>query len=202
MYLLGIDTSTPVISVALVRNGLVVAEASHGTIGGPQMHGELLMPLVREVLDGASLERLDGIAVGTGPGPYTGLRIGLVTAETLAHVAGIPVFGVSSLDALAHGERRAGAVGQVLVAIDVKRKEYAVATYDKHDHPHTGPELVPATAVNPPRTTPHAADVALVAIVRALRGEEQPVHPLYLRHPDATIATSHKSTVQRRSGQP
>lgn len=200
MFLLALDTSTPVISVALVRNGLVIAEAQHGELGGKQMHGEMLAPLVAEVMQGHRYRDLDGIAVGTGPGPYTGLRIGLVTAETLAHVAHLPVFGVCSLDAIAHGERRKGAEGPVTVGIDVKRKEYAVATYDEHDHAISGPELVPAAAAEDVATqglTPHAADVALVAIVRALRGEEQPVTPLYLRHPDATVSVSRKSTVQR-----
>lgn len=196
MFLLGIDTSTPVISVALVRNGVIVAERSYGEPGGPQMHGELLVPLIREVLGAVALTDLDGIAVGTGPGPYTGLRIGLVTAETLAHVAGIPVFGVSSLDAIAHGVRRLGHRGSLVASIDVKRKEYAAATYDEHDRPVFGPKLVPADSVTHSEP-PKAADVAFVAIVRALRGEEQPVIPIYLRHPDATIATTKKSTVQR-----
>ena len=200
MFLLALDTSTPVITVALVRNGLVIAEAQHGEPGGPQMHGEFLAPLIARVMAGHRYAELDGLAVGTGPGPYTGLRVGLVTAETLAHVADLPVFGVCSLDAIAHGERRRGAEGPITVGIDVKRKEYAIATYDEHDHPVSGPELVPASSAADlvdAGLTPHAADVALVAIVRALRGEEQPVTPLYLRHPDATVSASRKSTVQR-----
>lgn len=195
MFLLGIDTSTPVISVALVQNGLVLREASHGDLHGPQMHGELLVPMIRDLMDGERFTELDGVAVGTGPGPYTGLRIGLVTAETIAHAAGIPAFGVSSLDAIAHGVRRAGHIGRLVASIDVKRKEFAAATYDEHDHPVFGPKLVPSDNVRH-SAPPQAADVALVAIVRALRGEEQPVRPLYLRHPDATVATTRKSTVQ------
>lgn len=200
MFLLALDTSTPVISVALVRNGLVVREASYGELGGQQMHGEQLAPLIREVMDDVAYLELDGVAAGTGPGPYTGLRVGLVTAETIAHVADLPVFGVSSLDALAHGRRRAGVEGPFTVGIDVKRREYAIATYDEHDRAISGPALVPAAdalkAIGVP-DTPHAADVALVAIFRALRGEDQPVAPLYLRHPDATVSTTKKSTVQR-----
>lgn len=200
MFLLALDTSTPVISVALVRNGLVEREASFGEVGGAQMHGEKLAPLIADVMQGTGFRDLDGIAVGIGPGPYTGLRAGLVTAETLAHVADLPVFGVSSLDALAHGRRRVGVDGPFTVGIDVKRKEYAIATYDEHDHPITGPMLVPAAeaaSVIAVASTPHAADIALVAIVRALRGEDQPVVPLYMRHPDATVSTAKKSTVQR-----
>ncbi len=195
MFLLGIDTATPVMSVALVRNGIVLSEGTQGESGGPQVHGERLMPLIAEVLGDVELRELDGIAVGVGPGPYTGLRVGLVTAQTLAYVAGIAVYGVSSLDAIAHGARRAGHVGRFVASIDVKRKEFAAATYDEHDHPVFGPKLVPAEAVRH-GATPHAADVALVAIVRALRGEEQPLTPQYLRHPDATVSTTRKSTVQ------
>ena len=200
MFLLALDTSTPVVSVALVRNGVIAAEASIGDVDGAQMHGERLAPLIATVMQGVAFRELDGIAVGTGPGPYTGLRVGLVTAEVLAHAAGLPLFGVSSLDALAHGLRRSGVEGSVTVGIDVKRKEYAIATYDEHDHPVVDAHLVPAgdaLAVLHSQATPHAADLALIAIVRCLRGEEQPVTPLYLRRPDATIATSTKSTVQR-----
>lgn len=196
MFLLAIDTSTPIVSVALVRNGLIVAEADEGELTGAQLHAERLAVMIRDVMHGYSFAELDGIAVGVGPGPYTGLRVGMVTAETLAHVAGIPVFGVSSLDAIAHGARRAGAAGLVVASIDVKRKEYAIASYDTHDRPINGPKLVPAADVTQ-GPVPHAADVAFVAIIRALRGEEQPMTPLYMRHPDATVSTAKKSTVQR-----
>lgn len=196
MFLLGIDTSTPAVSVALVRNGLVVAEAQRGEIGGPQQHGEVLALLIREVMGDHAFSHLDGVAVGVGPGPYTGLRIGMVTAEVIAHAVDIPAYGVSSLDAIAHGARRAGHVGRFVASIDVKRREFAAATYDEHDHPVVGPKLVPADAVRH-GAAPKAADVALVAIVRALRGEDQPVVPLYLRGPDATVSTTRKSTVQR-----
>lgn len=196
MFLLGLDTATPVISVALVRNGLVWREASFGELAGPQQHGEQLAQLIRDVMHDVTFAELDGIAVGTGPGPYTGLRVGMVTAEALGWATGLPVFGVSSLDALAHGARRAGVIDRFIAAIDVKRKELAVAVYDEHDHPIEAPRLVPAGEAEL-RATPHGADVAFVAMVRALRGEEQPLRPLYLRHPDATVATTRKSTVQR-----
>ena len=195
MFLLGIDTSTPIVSVALVRNGLVLAEGVEGELTGAQLHAERLAIMVQEVMAGYRFTELDGVAVGVGPGPYTGLRVGMVTAETIAHVAGIPVFGVSSLDAIAHGLRRAGQSGIVQASIDVKRKEYAIARYDTHDRPIEGPLLVPAAGVVP-GPVPHAADIAFIAIVRALRGEEQPVTPLYMRHPDATVSTTKKSTVQ------
>src|SRR5690606_36441645 len=95
-------------------------------------HGELLAPLVAAVLDDAGAMRQDvtAIGVGVGPGPFTGLRVGLVTARTLAHVLEVPVYGVCSLDVLAVEALDTGAVGdEFLVATDARRKEVYWARY-------------------------------------------------------------------------
>lgn len=186
MFLLALDTSTPIVTVALVRDDLLIAEGVFGELDGPQLHGEELSSLIADVMEGYGFDELDGIAVGTGPGPYTGLRVGLVTADVIAHVHGLPVFGVPSLDAIANMHRRHGANLPITAVTDVKRKEHAIATYADGDHPIDGPKLVSATdaALD---GTPSAVDVALIAIARAQRGEQQPLTPIYLRQPDVTL---------------
>lgn len=186
MFLLALDTSTPIVSVALVRDDTLVSDGVFGELIGPQLHGEELSSLIADVMEGYEFPELDGIAVGTGPGPYTGLRVGLVTAEVIAHVHGLPVFGVPSLDAIAHMHRRHGAVAPITAVTDVKRKEHAIALYGDGDRPIDGPSLV-AAADHPLDGTPSAVDVALVAIARAKRGEAQPLTPIYLRQPDVTL---------------
>src|SRR5687768_17471052 len=95
-------------------------------------HGEQLAPLIAAVLDDAGIVRQDltALGVGCGPGPFTGLRVGLVTARTLAFVLDLPVYGVCSLDVLAVEAADTGAVSsEFLVATDARRKEVYVASY-------------------------------------------------------------------------
>src|SRR5918911_592588 len=97
-------------------------------------HGEQLAPSIEACLAEAGIVRQDltAIAVGIGPGPFTGLRVGLVTARTLAYVLEIPVYGVCSLDVVAveaaHGGSPVGT--DFVVATDARRKEVYVASYD------------------------------------------------------------------------
>ena len=93
-------------------------------------HGEMLAPGIERVLAdaGARAADLTAIAVGVGPGPFTGLRVGLMTARTLAFVRGIPVHGVCSLDILAAAGVDAG-LDEFVVATDARRKEVYLASY-------------------------------------------------------------------------
>ena len=131
MLLLAIDTATSAITVALHDGERVLAESNTLDARG---HGEYLAPGIVEVLTRAGLATADvsAVVVGTGPGPFTGLRVGLVTAQTFAFARGIPVFGVCSLDAMAHQawlEDVAGELGQsCVVATDARRKEVYWAT--------------------------------------------------------------------------
>ncbi|HEY0472770.1 MAG TPA: tRNA (adenosine(37)-N6)-threonylcarbamoyltransferase complex dimerization subunit type 1 TsaB [Kribbella sp.] len=126
--LLAFDTSSAAVTVALADpvSGAVVASSS--TVDALR-HGELLAPAIAEALAsaGCTARDLTRIAVGVGPGPFTGLRVGLVTARTMADVLGIEVAGVCSLDILA---RQSSLTLPVAVATDARRKEIYWALYD------------------------------------------------------------------------
>jgi tRNA threonylcarbamoyladenosine biosynthesis protein TsaB len=129
VLLLAIDTSTSAIAVALHDGSRVLAE--HSTLDA-RRHTEHVAPGITAVLAEAGCQPSDvtAVAVGVGPGPFTGLRVGMVTASVFAHARGIPVHGVCSLDALAHEAVRTGAVeGEFVVATDARRKEVYWARY-------------------------------------------------------------------------
>ncbi|WP_407566297.1 tRNA (adenosine(37)-N6)-threonylcarbamoyltransferase complex dimerization subunit type 1 TsaB [Streptomyces sp. 184] len=132
------DTASPAVTVAL-HDGDPAAPAlaaSHQV--DARRHGELLLPAVDRVLAGAGRElgELTGVVVGVGPGPYTGLRVGLVTAEVLGMTLGIPVYGVCTLDGIAYAAGRTGLggaggiEGPFAVATDARRKEVYWARYE------------------------------------------------------------------------
>ncbi|QWC86077.1 tRNA (adenosine(37)-N6)-threonylcarbamoyltransferase complex dimerization subunit type 1 TsaB [Nocardioidaceae bacterium] len=220
--LLALDTSTALVTAAVHSgrveeagegSGEVLAEAVADT---PMRHGELLAPLLEQVMTTAGVVRTDlaGIAVGTGPGPFTGLRVGLVTARTLAAVLGIEAYGVCSLDVLAAQAQAEGTVrGRFLVATDARRKEVYHAVYDAQgrregdpsvarpaDLPEelrtvpcvgAGPALYPddlLDAGGPQR--PSAGWLARV-VVEGLAPRTAP-DPLYLRRPDAVASHARK----------
>lgn len=132
MRLLAMDTATEALSVALMDAGLVVAHRFE-VIG--RGHAERILPWVREAAEqvGWKLSTLDAVAVGRGPGAFTGVRIGISTAQGLAYGLGVPVVGVSDLLAVAVGaQSRLAATGAeadaVLVALDARMGEvYAAA---------------------------------------------------------------------------
>jgi len=100
MYVLGIEAATPVAAVAVVAEDKVLAERM---VNNRKTHSVNLLPMIKAVLEEAGIElsELSGIAVSAGPGSFTGLRIGMSTAKTLAHVMNLGIVGVSTLDALA-----------------------------------------------------------------------------------------------------
>ncbi|WP_406697562.1 tRNA (adenosine(37)-N6)-threonylcarbamoyltransferase complex dimerization subunit type 1 TsaB [Singulisphaera sp. Ch08] len=136
MNLLALDTSTHHAAVAVATtDGLI-----HTAVPDPaQRHGRNLIPVVRELLRAANLTvaELDGIAVGLGPGSYTGLRIGLTAAKTLAYTTGKPLAGLDSLEVLA---RNAPEEERFLSVIaDAQRGDFYVANFAR---PEPGAPLV------------------------------------------------------------
>lgn len=125
--ILGLDTSTPSTSAAVLREGSVSEARDDPPSGGRPRHSERLLALIEEVVD--DWRAVDRIAVGVGPGAFTGLRIGIATARALSQSLDVDIVGVSSLQALA-----AGAVGRtagpVLAVIDARRGEAFAAAYD------------------------------------------------------------------------
>lgn len=126
--LLAFDTSSAAVTVAIADPVSGAIAASSTTVDALR-HGELLAPAIAAALSeaGCTVRELTRIAVGVGPGPFTGLRVGLVTARVMADVLGIEVAGVCSLDILAH---QSSLSLPVAVATDARRKEIYWALYD------------------------------------------------------------------------
>jgi tRNA threonylcarbamoyladenosine biosynthesis protein TsaB len=159
VLVLGFDTATPAVSVALHDGDRVIAEA---LAVDARRHSELLMPMITKVMAeaGAARTELTAVAVGVGPGPYTGLRVGVVTARVLGSVLGVPVPGLCSLDimaasVLADPVLAARPGREFLVATDARRKEVYWARYDAAGRRLAGPSVGPASSI------PDAADLAV-----------------------------------------
>ncbi len=147
MLVVGFDTATPAVSVALHDGERVVSEAF---AADSRRHGELLAPMIAKVMADAGASRADltAVAVGVGPGPYTGLRVGVVTARVLGAVLGIPVHGVCSLDVIAAATSLTAVPGdEFLVATDARRKEVYWARYDAAGRRLEGPGVSSAGAI-------------------------------------------------------
>ncbi|RMI08854.1 tRNA (adenosine(37)-N6)-threonylcarbamoyltransferase complex dimerization subunit type 1 TsaB [Cellulomonas triticagri] len=129
MPVLALDTSAAASAAVVDDTGRTLATRSSGET---RRHAEALTPLLDAVLAEAGVDRtaLTAVVVGTGPAPFTGLRVGLVTARTLGLALGIPVHGVSSLDALALAAAPEASDGaDLLVVTDARRKEVYWARY-------------------------------------------------------------------------
>jgi tRNA threonylcarbamoyl adenosine modification protein YeaZ len=197
--LLAFDTATAQVTVALHDGDHVVAayDASES-----MRHGEMLAPGIAEVLAraGAISQDITAVAVGVGPGPFTGLRVGLVTARTMALALGIPVYGVCSLDVLAAEALDAG-LDDFVVATDARRKEVYVATYAEGrrvsgpdvarpaDVATEGPVVGRGALLYPDafpkaRAPEHPSAAVLCDVVVRERFELVDPEPLYLRRPD------------------
>jgi tRNA threonylcarbamoyladenosine biosynthesis protein TsaB len=126
MKFLALDTSTEACSVALALDGQILALDEVC----PQQHSKRILPMVQQLLAdaGISLHQLDGIIFGRGPGSFTGVRIGVSVAQGLALGADLPVFGVSTLAAMAQAAVQQNAT-EVIAAIDARMAEVYIAAF-------------------------------------------------------------------------
>lgn len=243
MLLLAIDTSTPTVTA-----GVVSLLRPHELIGGDGQpaggpvtvlaecsvtdafaHAEQLMPLVQEALSeaGSALPAVEAIVVGLGPGPFTGLRVGIATAQALGDALDLPVHGVGSHDGTARSfVHAAPPSGAFLVVTDARRREVYLSGYAADGRRLVGPlpvapadvpcllaehALVPtvligagafllAAVVDEPVADPTGISTGLVlAAARPLLigAVPGPLTPLYLRRPDATEPGARKSVLGR-----
>ncbi|MFR9757003.1 tRNA (adenosine(37)-N6)-threonylcarbamoyltransferase complex dimerization subunit type 1 TsaB [Streptomyces sp. TR06-5] len=222
MLLLALDTATPAVTVALHDGDRVLARADQVDA---RRHGELLLPCVDRVLRAAGheLPEVTHLVAGVGPGPYTGLRVGLATAEAFGAALGIPVHGLCTLDGLAHAT---GLDTPFVVATDARRKEVYWARYRDARTRTGGPAVdrpadiadavagVPAVGAGARQYADtftgvrenlpeHQSAAALAALaVEKLTADPSgagflPPRPLYLRRPDAKVPANYKVVTPR-----
>lgn len=203
---LTVDTATPTVVVGVVEvTGPAPVTLAQRVVDDHRRHAEVLTTLMAEVLAeaGRTGADLDAVVVGCGPGPFTGLRVGMATASAYADALSIPVFGVCSLDAIAAADAEgAGVDGEVLVVTDARRREVYWARYScgvRVAGPDVcAPDAVPVGAATWVAGTPGFTDryglavsaatvptpAALAAVAR-LDAPPEALTPLYLRRPDA-----------------
>jgi tRNA threonylcarbamoyl adenosine modification protein YeaZ len=206
--LLAIDTSAGT-SVAVVdRDRGAIVEISEADT---RRHAEVIGDLIKTALaqSGVGISELSGVAVGMGPGPFTGLRVGIAAAQAFALGAGKPVVRVVSHDAIAFGHYATGATGPLLVVTDARRHEVYWSAYSGVDA-----EGIPVRAAGPALDKPDELPGSVVGYAGYLRvdaievsaasvgllAESLYLHkrqfaerePLYLRSPDVTLSAGPK----------
>ncbi|HET6876528.1 MAG TPA: tRNA (adenosine(37)-N6)-threonylcarbamoyltransferase complex dimerization subunit type 1 TsaB [Jatrophihabitans sp.] len=221
MFVLALDTSSPAVTAGIVAVDdsveLVACRAPLNSRG----HGELLAPAIHDTLAEAGIApaQLAAVVAGVGPGPFTGLRVGLVTAAMFAELLRIPAYAVCSLDAVAAA---AGSDGELIVATDARRKEVYWARYAPGGARLTGPhvtkpadvdfagvsavtgaavelygELWPQAPARLPARYPEPVGLVGCALERIRAGAaSDPLTPLYLRRPDAALPHAPKAVSQ------
>lgn len=221
MLVLAVDTATPAITAGVVAlAGDTTRVLAERVTVDAKAHGELLTPHVVGVLRdaGVALSEVDALVCGVGPGPFTGLRAGMVTAAALGHALEVPVYPVCSLDAIA-----VEAGGELLVVTDARRKEVYWAGYGYGrrtvgpavDRPVALVERLPELGMRRAAgfgarmyadvlgleviAPEHPSPAGLVAVAgAALRSgtPADPLTPLYLRRPDAVEPGARKRVLR------
>ena len=211
MILLALDTATPAVTAGVVRRDEGEHLIAERVTVDARAHAETLTPNVLAAVADSCLQMtdLDAVVVGCGPGPFTGLRVGMATAAAFGHALDIPVYGVCSLDAIGMGTS-----GDVLVVTDARRREVYWARY--RDGIRTAGPAVDAPADVPcqgaaavagspdhaemfplPRLdAEYPTPVGLVRAVADWTGGPKPLVPLYLRRPDAKTLAERQAVMR------
>ncbi|MBF6327434.1 tRNA (adenosine(37)-N6)-threonylcarbamoyltransferase complex dimerization subunit type 1 TsaB [Nocardia transvalensis] len=217
MLVLAVDTATPAVTAGLVELEQAGSQPQIHTLASrvtvdARAHNEVLTPQILACLETAGRSRtdLDAVVVGTGPGPFTGLRVGMATGAAFGDALGLPVYGVCSLDAIAADAWReipaSSAAAELLVVTDARRREVYWARYRRAGR-IDGPGVCKPTDLEPgeataiagsashvdffdlpvlPVETPSPAGLVACATPDLLaRATPEPLVPLYLRRPDA-----------------
>jgi tRNA threonylcarbamoyladenosine biosynthesis protein TsaB len=207
MNILAMDTCFGACSVAVSRDVAGAALQQSEFERRPTGHAEVLMPMAERVMlsAGISFEQLEAIAVTTGPGSFTGMRIGIAAARALGLALSIPVIGIPTLEAMAHG---AEADGAVLIAVDARNTQVYVQLFGANRRPVTSPQVLstrdaahltnaatvcgtgatfvvasnPSLVLGQSDLQPSAVSVAELAATGRYQSDAK---PLYLRAPDA-----------------
>ncbi len=216
MLVLVLDTATPAVTAAvslidpMSTGPSGVRVLATRTVTDERAHGELLAPSVSAVLGAADIAGRDlaAIVAGVGPGPFTGLRVGLATAAAMGQALSVPTYAVCSLDAIGTAAR-----ATTLVATDARRKEIYWAVYrggvaltqpavDRPervaatlagsevsaalgDGAHRYADVLGLPVLDEPRYPPPAALAGLAADRVRGQAPAEALRPLYLRRPDA-----------------
>lgn len=213
-----IDTATHAMVTGLAAvTDAGVDEVAARVVPEQRRHAEMLTTLMQECLaeSGWRGADLDAVVVGCGPGPFTGLRVGMATAAAYGDALGIPVYGVCSLDAIAAVAGRGRDGGSILVVTDARRREVYWARYTEGPRVDGPAVVAPAVlaeqiAEDPVdliagvpgllpvelpsvEAAPDVFGLAVVAADAVLAGAEpEPLVPLYLRRPDAVELADQK----------
>lgn len=205
MLTVAMSSSTGLVAVAVADRGTVLAQRESHT---ERRHAEEITPMLRVVLGdaGVAVGDLDRVVVDIGPGRYTGMRVGIATATTLAHALGIPVATVTSLELLRRAAANAGLESPAVPVVDARRDQVFAQIDDRAlvcspaelaAHVPPGATLVgdgadryrdelAAVARVHPGIVPSVAAAALLAADWPTVDPIE-VEPLYLREPDAAI---------------
>lgn len=202
--LLAIDSSAGTSAAVVDLAGGILAEASSDD---PLKHAEVVGSLIAEVLaeSGVSVAQLSAVALGVGPGPFTGLRVGMAAGRAFALGAGIPLAPVVSHDAIAAAHYADGSDGPLLVTTDARRREVFWSLYSGTDEAGIpvrteGPALAKADATLPSAPRRNASSVpagwlGMVAERTWAAGRAFPTpDAVYLRSPDVTLSAPKRVT--------
>ena len=201
MLILSLDTASTTLSLSLFEDGKKLASFDEVMLRG---QAERLIPAIQDLFKqaGKNVNELTGVAVGVGPGSFTGVRVALATARGFSLALGVPVYGVSSLEAYAYG-----AGEDVLVALDTKRGDFYVAGYNKDLEEVFEPRVMSMNEIKILNPKLIASDMPSafvdegfrirendfslseqIAKIALMRGEENlPAEPMYLRDADVTV---------------